>query len=635
MRRSAPRLKKWERIAPFHGNPQRKLRETELIRKLKTDDLYRAEIGAAVWLNTTKAIVERMQEAEGEQQSIIRPNVEEDRHLKATRGRRVDLMGLDDTGLEPLVCRALIRQGITELTEIQQRLVGSLALGTDVFATGYTGCGKTFGLSLVLSHRLLSEASSLLPYSFIALFPTTALCYQFEKWVSLFCGTASHVFLTLDSELSPREHESLLNEKKPTCVFCRPQELDALFEYCKLKKRSIFTGRYSRKIRRGREDTRDSGPMSNPSDTSQEVRAVPSDTIGTEAKYITVTSVIRANSRLVLIDEVDDVIPVDPSHPNYDKRRRLLRKLLRMQGGTSKSRDPTPQQQCIFVSATLSHSALSELRQFARTSVVKTEGQFYGGQEHVAGDERQRMSFLNPHSLASYLQSAERPLSRNEPFVIDIHNRVAFSFPATLYHAFATVSTAREVAACIEHVLLTYRQHAFSVPRLPVYPSPPSGLGSELPRSPKAIVFVESHVVSQMVDCLGSMSFSAIPFVGTEGQLASARDAFEAPRETGASFPVLVVPKNSVRGLDFVAVTHCFIVGAPTTTSAYMHLSGRTARNGHHGCCITLLPANRLAFVRGLLPDLDITAVSCATLTCGDRLGIDGRLPTKLRLAEA
>lgn len=60
------------------------------------------------------------------------------------------------------------------------------------------------------------------------------------------------------------------------------------------------------------------------------------------------------------------------------------------------------------------------------------------------------------------------------------------------------------------------------------------------------------------------------------------------------------MPRSTVRGLDFVDVSHVFIAGPPATHGEYVHLAGRTARRGMAGLCVTFSAASQARRLRGV-----------------------------------
>jgi len=71
--------------------------------------------------------------------------------------------------------------------------------------------------------------------------------------------------------------------------------------------------------------------------------------------------------------------------------------------------------------------------------------------------------------------------------------------------------------------------------------------------------------------------------VGKRQELAQAF----ARRE--ATVPLLVTTEHSARGMDFKAIDAVFLVGLPARVDSYVHVAGRTAREGRKGRAVCLL----------------------------------------------
>ena len=53
--------------------------------------------------------------------------------------------------------------------------------------------------------------------------------------------------------------------------------------------------------------------------------------------------------------------------------------------------------------------------------------------------------------------------------------------------------------------------------------------------------------------------------------------------------PLLVTTEHAVRGIDFKGVDAVFLVGLPARLESYIHIAGRTAREGRKGRAVCLL----------------------------------------------
>ena len=60
-------------------------------------------------------------------------------------------------------------------------------------------------------------------------------------------------------------------------------------------------------------------------------------------------------------------------------------------------------------------------------------------------------------------------------------------------------------------------------------------------------------------------------------------DAFKRREDV----PLLVTTEHSVRGVDLKAVDVVFLLGLPTRLDSYVHIAGRTAREGRKGKAVS------------------------------------------------
>ncbi|KAH6569187.1 hypothetical protein BASA60_006340 [Batrachochytrium salamandrivorans] len=75
---------------------------------------------------------------------------------------------------------------------------------------------------------------------------------------------------------------------------------------------------------------------------------------------------------------------------------------------------------------------------------------------------------------------------------------------------------------------------------------------------------------------------------------------------------VICATEHEARGLDLPTVNHVFILGAPSSSSNYVHMAGRASRYGRSGTVTTLLGGERLvkkynALIRQLHVNMDET----------------------------
>ena len=52
---------------------------------------------------------------------------------------------------------------------------------------------------------------------------------------------------------------------------------------------------------------------------------------------------------------------------------------------------------------------------------------------------------------------------------------------------------------------------------------------------------------------------------------------------SGIQTPLLVTTEHSARGIDFKGIDCVFLIGLPKRVESYIHVAGRTAREGRKG----------------------------------------------------
>lgn len=75
-------------------------------------------------------------------------------------------------------------------------------------------------------------------------------------------------------------------------------------------------------------------------------------------------------------------------------------------------------------------------------------------------------------------------------------------------------------------------------------------------------------------------------------QRAALADAFAARAEKKGGVPLLVTTEHSVRGIDLKGIDAVYLVGLPSRVDSYVHVAGRTAREGRKGRAVCLLTSD-------------------------------------------
>ena len=590
MRRTCPTLRGkggWSTLK-FKGDPVRRLNEKRRNRELLRDDIFRAQTGLPVWMNNTKRQIQAFREEDGDVPLIEVHKIHE--HLtpqeaEYKENRREPLQFYDmDSWVSESICRTLIRQGITSFTEIQEKLLRALLHGHDICATSYTGSGKTFGIALILAERIVSRAD-FLPYSFVALAPSHAVCLQIQKWVSLLCAT--NYTYAIDPMVSEQEHSAALQARNPILLISTPEALNAQLAY---DKRVL-----NERLTMGSSLLKESGYRDIELHTRRKRDNSYNKWKNTEREDTLLTK-LRDNSQMIAVDEADSVFPTDSRDKRYYMSRDLIRSFLRIKGGQT-GHHPSPQQQMIFISATLSYDSLSTFIPMTQTSEVKTD------------QGAPRLSYFTIKPKSELAQNDGRDgVKSNEPILVRpfsdalsvtesaIEGNISKGvFPPSLLHSFVVADSTAQMVNTIRVAVASYTSNGFSVPGLNVVPGRKQRETLPLSRhEARFLVVCSPEDVNAMVTCVNDATgFTCTAFVGGEKSLTDARNLLES-----GSVNALVVPNDSVRGLDFKSVTHIFIVGMPDTSQSYTHIAGRVARNGDPGMCVTLLNPRSVSKLR-------------------------------------
>eukprot|EP01063_Lacrimia_lanifica_P020856 TRINITY_DN28137_c0_g1_i1.p1 TRINITY_DN28137_c0_g1~~TRINITY_DN28137_c0_g1_i1.p1 ORF type:complete len:686 (+),score=171.99 TRINITY_DN28137_c0_g1_i1:130-2187(+) len=661
MRRSNVVCRKWQSLTKYPGNAIRALKEGKLFRQLRADDMHRYTTGQPIWLKTTRRAVDDLKEEHGLPEHV-KPDLDRVKAVRTYRSAPVDLQGLEVTGLDATVCRMLLRQGIKELTPVQTEMMQGLRKRTDLVITSYTGSGKTFGLVLAVADRMLGQSGDL-PFSFLIVLPTQPLCLQFQKWLSLFVGDAPAQHVVIGEHDTEEDVQEVITTARPLCVIGTPAGFWKTVDYKKAKRKELWA-----QYGGGWHDHVPGAGFA-------------FDLIRMQSQLVVVDEV----DVLFRHDEAT-------THPNKSSKQ-LLYRILRMKGGLGAGNSDhfVPQQQVFFTTATLSQDVKRELELYCRTSTVArmgTEGKMDVRREltkskeyspfgiknlqNTAAEKGHVAAFVRPFDLDMFafppkLLHALVMVRSNTEVALTVHhllkeyvdsrfavrglNLAGMEGQVEKYRfggngggkALFDDEDVREGGesgdgdAGYDAWLAEVERKSFERGKYVMKAAPPPGENVqekevvpdvETPSGapPKALVFVDDDLVGAMHACINDVvGMRCEIFAGSDGRLAAVRRVYDA----ATAGIVLVIPKSSVRGLDFVNATHVFIAGAPADAATYVHLAGRTARHGQVGLCVTLIPKKHLQLVRDRvrLLKLDFTPTDAASLL------VKGGMPVPPRIA--
>ncbi|CAG8677571.1 10918_t:CDS:1, partial [Racocetra persica] len=72
---------------------------------------------------------------------------------------------------------------------------------------------------------------------------------------------------------------------------------------------------------------------------------------------------------------------------------------------------------------------------------------------------------------------------------------------------------------------------------------------------------------------------------------------------------IFVAPEYTARGIDISSVSHVFILGMPSSSTEYLHMSGRTGRMGRSGKVITIIREGQKRLARSMFSLLNVIPI--------------------------
>eukprot|EP01065_Artemidia_motanka_P016343 TRINITY_DN20051_c0_g1_i1.p1 TRINITY_DN20051_c0_g1~~TRINITY_DN20051_c0_g1_i1.p1 ORF type:complete len:481 (+),score=136.87 TRINITY_DN20051_c0_g1_i1:48-1445(+) len=298
----------------YGGDVSRALKERQQFQQLRVDDEFRGALGLPTWLRTD-ADAERHERSKRERKQRV---------LSRKTEAPEDFGSLHSSGLSSHLCRVLRRQGITDLTDVQHELMKAVGSGTDIILQAHTGTGKSFGLILALAHMLVEDPPDL-RFHALVLVPSAGLAGQMERWLRLYCGQSPHMCQLLTSDRSPQQNLANLQAVRPFVVISTPDELQLMASLAKEREKGTPGVMYQ----------------------------------------------LRRNMQLLVIDEVDQVLPPDVGDPLHRSRTQLMQSIVRGSDTSTLGHSHwMPRQQVIAASATLTRHLHGHVRRWMRTELT-------------------------------------------------------------------------------------------------------------------------------------------------------------------------------------------------------------------------------------------------------------------------
>jgi superfamily II DNA/RNA helicase len=121
---------------------------------------------------------------------------------------------------------------------------------------------------------------------------------------------------------------------------------------------------------------------------------------------------------------------------------------------------------------------------------------------------------------------------------------------------------------------------------------------------PRSIVFVHRNEVAEQVAAKLTHHKLAVADLSAGLDKLDRKHAMDGIRS--GAIKIMIASDLAARGLNIPAVTHVFNLDVPTTSKAYLHRVGRTARAGAQGTAISLLTEIEARLVRRYESELGI-----------------------------
>eukprot|EP00756_Hemistasia_phaeocysticola_P026387 Hpha_TRINITY_DN16058_c1_g1::TRINITY_DN16058_c1_g1_i2::g.120704::m.120704 len=532
---------------PFQGDCDRQLQTHKLFKKLIHDDFARRAAGEPTWLEI--AADKSMPE---EHVRLLEQAKEDSKNMRRRAREYVDAVSAApeiegsvafQAGLNAELCKTLLRQGIDDLTDAQHELLAAFLDRRDIILHGHTGCGKSFGLMMALAHRLLNDAVDQRYYAMVFV-PSAALAAQMDRWLRLFYGDLPHLSVVVSSLTgSTKDHHAQLQKLRPLVVIATPDEFSKVRDYYRIKASLAWKNREPRE----------------------------QSVIGQFKKF----------SQIVIVDEAEGVLPPDTDHPMHDARLSLFSSIIRVGAGVVDSAGWNPAQQVVMCSATLTPHLHQHVQRFMRNELREKGSR---GFEDIGKLLRQRKTSKNVAIISATGGEMAQGLNVS-------------SLPHTLHNGFVCANSADEIVRVISNVLTSFRVvGGFKVPGLKTVPPTELHPDEITPQVARTLLFVEPGMEKLGQQLLSKgVGLKAEVFEGRENHIASLKRQLES-----GELEALVVPKATVRGLDFCEVSHVFILGAPVAASDFIHLAGRTARRGMRGMAVSLVATKQIGVLRSV-----------------------------------
>jgi superfamily II DNA/RNA helicase len=451
-------------------------------------------------------------------------------------------------GMPPFLVDRLKDKGITTVTPVQARLFQETYAHNDAAICGPTGSGKTLGLAMAITAKLLRQGPMTV-LSTLVLAPSEPLVLQIDAWL--------------------KELWRFQGDPRLSLTATKPTDVNRLFGNLRIKVRDkttqVLTTPYV--------------IIATPEVMWAAYQARLHALACHPKRRISVSNIrVLPTVDSIFIDEVDVVLP---SGAKNAPGNLLLSDML----GRNKFES---QLQSVFTSATLAPTTVNHIRRFMKKSIFASKSAHIFENEDTAGDRL----------AAAMAQSANGGTTFGNE---EMATARKLGCPTNVVHRFYVADTAEEQRKAFDDVVATVVDGAELL-------ATQSGTDEAFDRAEAAaavrgLVIVRdlAHAEEIRRDVLGGLTIPATSEALSAGHVtrrftedawtasarASANSDAVTVRAKGPKF--LLVPEESVRGLDVHGATHVFIMNRPKSALEYVHDAGRVGRMGAHGTAVSVM----------------------------------------------
>ncbi|CAG8592334.1 13120_t:CDS:2 [Funneliformis caledonium] len=461
-----------------------------------------------------------------------------------------DVDNFKDLGIREAVCKALQQNfNITKPTPCQQQSIPQILSGNDVLIRDLTGSGKTFGIVLALLSKTRTLPKTLSSRSSVSsmttslfVVPSRELAFQIESWIHL---------LLRDTKLPMK---SIIQVAVRTFPEIEAEQLKNIRE------------------------------------------TPPNILVGTATRLLDLVEAHGLKFRglnTLALDEADHLIKLPGKHA-------IMKKII------NREIHPKPTE-------LLARHIMSELNDVDSRDIRRPEKVHYKKKPQLIVSS----ATLN-RALRYYFKDNQLA---PDPILVDM-SKGTYSPPTISHHCLTVTSNnIRNLATSISVVGEDERIQEFEDDDDRMVDSIVGAIELEQHTIQTGIIFVNHKInVPKLVNKFREygvpakeLSSSYIPTNNEQGYSYNSLSTIEADLNDFTAKPtfspkttIYVAQEYTSRGIDIPNISHVFILGVPSSSVEYLHMSGRTGRMGRDGKVISFIKDGQKRIMMNYITLLDL-----------------------------